>query len=76
MSENIKKLYKSYGKRDDQQKYKSIIEASTLSTTEGLTENGTITTGTSGNMKNPSARNPLSQVLALLYAKQKLLSMD
>ena len=34
--ENIKKLYKSAGKCDDQHQSKSIIEAAMVSTPEGL----------------------------------------
>ena len=37
--ENIKKLYKQYGKCDDQQKFKDILEASMVSTPEGFTYN-------------------------------------
>ena len=37
--ENIKKIYKTAGKCDNQQRYKSIIEAAMVSTLEGFTEN-------------------------------------
>ena len=37
--ENIKNLYKSAGKCDDQQHYKAIIESETVSTPEGCTDN-------------------------------------
>ena len=36
--ENIKKLYKSSDKCDDQNKYKDIIESGIFSTPEGLTK--------------------------------------
>ena len=59
--ENIKKLYKSDGKYDDQQKYRDIIESSTVSTIYGINENTPMAMVTSGTMKNPSARIFLSQ---------------
>ena len=34
--ETIQKLYKNYGKCDDQQQYKEIIEESIVSTIEGF----------------------------------------
>ena len=40
---NINKLYKSYSKCDDQQKYKAILEAAIVSNTEGLTYNSPMT---------------------------------
>ena len=45
--ENIKKLYKSAGKWDDQYKYRDIIESEMISTTEGFTENSLISPGPS-----------------------------
>ena len=39
MSRKYQKLYKTVGKCGDQQKYKSILEASMVSTPEGCTEN-------------------------------------
>ena len=42
MSENIKKIYKSAVKRDDQQQYKAIIEEAMVFTPEGFTCNSPI----------------------------------
>ena len=47
----IKKLYKSSGKCDNQQQYKSIIKSGIASTTEGLTKNSPVAVGLSGTMK-------------------------
>ena len=69
--ENIKKLYKYAGKYEDQQQYKDILEAATISTPEGLIYNSPIDVVTLGTMKKLSARNSLSQFLALLDIKQK-----
>ena len=54
--ENIKKLYKSASKCDNQNQYKSILEAVMVSTTEIFTENSTMSPGLSMTYKNPSAR--------------------
>ena len=40
---NIKKLYKTAGKYDDQQQYKAIIEAEMFSTYEGCNDNSPMT---------------------------------
>ena len=40
--ENIKNLYKTSWKCDDQQQYKEVIEASMVSTTEEFTDNSPI----------------------------------
>ena len=69
--ENIKKLYKSADKWDYQQHYKVIIEADMVSTPERLNDNIPLAVGTPVTMKNQSARNSLSQILALLNVKQK-----
>ena len=41
--ENIKNLYKTAGKFEDQQQYKLMSGAEMVSTTEGCTNNSTIT---------------------------------
>ena len=73
--ENIKKLYKSSSKYEDQHKYKAILEADIVSTLEGLNENIPMDVETSGTMKNPIKINPPSQFLALLDVTQKLVSI-
>ena len=55
--ENIKKLYKSSGKCDDQQQYKAILEASMVSTTDLFTGNSSISPGPSVTVKNSSEKN-------------------
>ena len=72
--ENIRKLYKSSGKCDDQQKYKAIIESDMVYNTEEVTKKSPVAAETSVTMKKPSARKLLSQILALIDVKQKLLS--
>ena len=57
--ENINKLYKSYGKFDNQQQYKDIIEAEMISTTEIFTDNIPISPGPSVTVKNPITRQLL-----------------
>ena len=74
--ENINKLYRSDIKFHNEYQYKYIIESAMVCTTEGITENIPLDVVTSGTMKNPSTRKPLSQLLALLYAKQKMMSAD
>ena len=71
--ENIKKLYKSVGKCDDQQHYKAIIEASIVSTTELFTNNSKIWPVPYVTVKNSSARKSLRQLNELLDVKIKLL---
>ena len=57
--ENIKKLYTSAGKFDDQHQYKSIIEAEMVSNPDRFTDNGTLSPGPSVTVINPSARKSL-----------------
>ena len=59
MYKKIKKLYKSTGKCDYHQRYKTIIESSKVQNTEGIKYNGTLTVFTSGINKNPSVRKYL-----------------
>ena len=73
--ENIKKLYKSSSKYNDQQKYKSILEAEIVFTLEELSENTPMDVGMLGNMKNPGEINPSSEYVELLDVTKKLLSI-
>ena len=57
--ENINNLYKSYGKCDDQQHYKAILESEMVSTSEGGTVNITIPSIQYVTVKKTSARKPL-----------------
>ena len=70
--DNIKKLYKSSGKFDDQQKYKSIVEAATISTPVVITGNSPIYVWMLGTLKNSSARKSLIPFLVLFYFKTKV----
>ena len=54
--ENVKKLYKSSGKWDDQQHYKAIIESEMVSTPEGFTYNSPMSPNQYVTVKNPLAR--------------------
>ena len=49
--ENIKKLYQSAGKCDDQQQYKSILESCMVSTPEFFSENRPMSYGPSVSIK-------------------------
>ena len=68
---NINKLYK-YSKRiDNKQQYKATIEAYMESTPEGITKNSPMDEVTLVNLNKTSARDFLSQCLALLNSKQE-----
>ena len=54
--EDIKKLYKTSGKCDDQQQHKAIIEAEIVSTPEVCTNKSMMTHNLSVNTKKPSTR--------------------
>ena len=68
---NIKKLYKSARKCDDQHQYKAIIEAAMVSTTGRFTENSQMSPGPSATVKNPSARKSLHIFTEVFYVKRK-----
>ena len=61
-------------KCDNQQHYKSIIEADMVSTPDIITGNILLDVGTLGTMKNISTRKSLSQFMELLDSKQKNMS--
>ena len=69
--ENIKKLYKHFGKCDDQQQFKDIIEADMFYTPEGFTNNSPIFPMISTPVKKPSARKPLCLFTNILDVKNK-----
>ena len=56
------KIYKNAGKCDDQQQYKDIIEAATISAPEGYNEKIMMTPNQSDPTKNTSARKPLVKI--------------
>ena len=58
--ENIKKLYKYYGKCEDQQQYKDIIEAAMVPTPEGFTDNSPISPGQYMTVKSQAQKITLS----------------
>ena len=72
--ENIKKLFRYAGKYDYQQKFKDILEASMVSTTDKFTDNGITSNGPSVSVKNPSAIKLLRQFSEFLDVKKRLLS--
>ena len=67
--ENIKRLYKTAGKCDDQQQYKDILEETMVSTTEVCTDNSHISPNQYEPTKNPSARKSLRPFLGSLDVK-------
>ena len=68
--ENINNLYKYAVKCDDQQQYKSIIEAAMVSTTEIFTDNHKTSPGTYVNVRNTSTRKSLHQFSEVLDEKK------
>ena len=69
--ENIKKLYKTAGKCDNQHHYKAILESAMVSTPEGSTDNSLMTPNPSVSNKNPSAIKSLHQFSETLDVKHK-----
>ena len=68
---NIKKIYQHTGKCDYQQYLKDIIDASILSTPEGVTDNSPNVHMTSTPVKKPSARKSLCLFKNILDVKPK-----
>ena len=73
--ENIKKIYASARKFDDQQQYKDIIEAAVFATPDIFTDNITMSPGTSVTIRNPIARKPLHPFTEVLDVKKKTSSI-
>ena len=71
MSENIKKLYTSAVKYDDQLQFKAIIEASMVSNPERFTDNSPISPGPPMMIKNYSARKSLRLLTEVLDVKKE-----
>ena len=71
MSGNFNNLYKSAGKYDGQQQYKSIFEVAMFSTTEGLTDNILMSLSADLSIKNPRVRKLIHQFSEILDVKQK-----
>ena len=69
--QNIKKLYKHAGKCDNQKQFKYILEASMVSTPEGLTDNIPISPTTPTPVKEPSARKLPCLFTTILDMKKK-----
>ena len=67
--ENIQKLCKYSGKRDEQEQYKRVIESEMFSTSEEFTDNSPMSHRQYETVKNPSARKPIHQFLEALDAK-------
>ena len=68
---NIKKLYKSAGKCDDQKQFKDIIEATMFYTPEGLTNNSPRSPMTPTPVNKPSDRKYLCLFTNILDVKKK-----
>ena len=56
---NMKELYKYAGKCDNKRQYKSMMDLSTVSKPELLTDNSTITVGIYSKQKQPNAKSYL-----------------
>ena len=69
--ENIKKLYKSAWKYDDQQQWKAILETAMISTTEWFTYNSPMSLSQYATAKNTSARKSFCQFLYTLEVKHE-----
>ena len=69
--ENIKKLYTSAGKCNDQQQYIAINEAALVYTTQIIKNNSPISPGPSKTIRNPSARKSLRLFTEFLDVKNK-----
>ena len=69
--ENIKKLYTSSHKCDNQQEYKYVLEAATVSTPERFTDNSPVSPGNFLTFRKPSKIKSLRLFTEFLYAKKK-----
>ena len=69
--QNINKLYKHAGKCDDQQQFKDIFEADTVSTPEGFTNNSPRYPMTPTPFKKPIARKLLCFFTNILDVKKE-----
>ena len=61
-----KNIYKQYGKCDDQQQFKYILEAAMVSTPEGFTNDSPIYPMTSTPVKKPRARKSMCMFTNIL----------
>ena len=68
---NINNLYKTAGKCEDQQKYKTMFEAEMVSTPEGYNDNIPMTPNPSVSTNNHIARKSLRQFTETFYIKHK-----
>ena len=71
MSGKYHKKYKSAGKCDDKNQYKSILEAEMVSTTDIFTDNNPMSPVPSVTVKKPSARNLICLFTEVFDFKQK-----
>ena len=69
--QNIKKLCKKFGKRDNQQQFKDILEAIIVSTPELFNDSSTRSPMDPTPYNKPSARNALCLFTSLLDVKKK-----
>ena len=67
----LKNIKKTSCKCDDQQQYKTILEAVMVSTTEGCTDNSPMTPNQYYPTKKPIERKVLRQFSEALYVKHK-----
>ena len=68
--ENTKKLYKQAGKCDNQQQFKEILEDAIVSTSEGFTDNSTISPMISIPVNKPWAQKKLCLFTNILDMKK------
>ena len=71
MPGKIKKLYKSYGKFNDQKQYKDTIESAIVYTPKVFTDNIPMSPDPYTTIENPSANKSLHQFSEVLNVKQK-----
>ena len=69
--ENIKNIYKSSGKCENQQKYEAILEAAIVSNSEGCTDNILMIPRQYDPTKQPSTIKLLRQISEAWYVKHK-----
>ena len=72
MYEQHKKIYQHAGKCDDQQNLKDVLDATMVSTPEGVTNNSPNVPMTSTPVKKPSARKSLCLFTNILDVKLKI----
>ena len=68
---NINKLYQHYGKCDNQQEFKKILEVTMVSNPKGFTNNSPRSPMNPTPVKKPSSRKSLCLFTDILYVKNR-----